>query len=113
VARNAGLRWQGLTFAYLVLRRDARSLASRHPGALRVVSRPLVTKGKRELDLCGEAGLMRVVRLDRDQREANAAYDAAARGAILAIVPSPTPRTPPGPVRLGKETEVDAQGEGS
>ncbi|MFO0678127.1 MAG: small ribosomal subunit Rsm22 family protein [Polyangiaceae bacterium] len=57
LARAAGLRFQGLTFSYLVLRRDG--LSSRNAaaaGALRVVSKPFVTKGKREAVLCGERG---------------------------------------------------------
>lgn len=109
IARAAGLRWQGLTFSYLALRRDGRSLAALHPAGLRVVSRPLVTKGKRELELCGAGGLSRVVRLDRDATPANTAYGAAGRGAILRIAPPPAA---PGPARIGKDAtvEVDVAG---
>lgn len=96
VARAAGLRWQGLTFSYLVLRRDGRRQAG--PGGpsaarLRVVSSPIVTKGKRELFLCGSlagaAGVSRtkVMRLDRHRAEANAAWDEAARGDVLELTP--------------------------
>ena len=59
VARAAGLRREGLTFSYLVLRRDARRLANAvapapRATALRVVSGAVVSKGKREAFLCGE-----------------------------------------------------------
>jgi ribosomal protein RSM22 (predicted rRNA methylase) len=76
VARAAGLRRQGLTFSYLVLRRDGRSLADLlpthgatppfgagapketpgdKPGArLRVVSESMRSKGKLEAFVCGE-----------------------------------------------------------
>ena len=76
VARAAGLRWQGLTFSYLVLRRPGeRTLAQllpASPGArARIISDPLVSKGKREHFVCGETGdgladRARVSRLDRD-----------------------------------------------
>ena len=59
VARAAGLRWEGLTFSYLVLRRDSRTLAravSEGLSTVRVVSGMLRTKGKRELYLCGQLG---------------------------------------------------------
>jgi ribosomal protein RSM22 (predicted rRNA methylase) len=94
VARAAGLRWQGLTFSYLVLRRDGRrqtGAASRH--ALRVVSSPVVTKGKRELFLCGvfegrdAADRRKVMRLDRHFSPENEAWDGAARGDVLELMP--------------------------
>jgi hypothetical protein len=58
VARAAGLRFEGLTFSYLVLRRGGPTLAdalSARPGSgrLRVVSGVMRTKGKSEVFLCG------------------------------------------------------------
>jgi hypothetical protein len=56
IARGAGLRYQGLTFSYLVLRRDGETLRGRLGGAgapFRVVSDLFRTKGKREAFLCG------------------------------------------------------------
>lgn len=91
VARAAGLRFEGLTFSYLVLRPDRRALRGLvPPGALRVVSVPRRTKGKREADLCGEpAGerLLHAVRLDRDARPGNAPWEDLARGDL--VVPTP------------------------
>jgi hypothetical protein len=94
VARAAGLRWQGLTFSYLVLRADELTLrGARGRERLRVVSDAIVTKGKREAYLCGElpGGVARVCvrRLDRDRNEDNAAWDDVRRGDLLAIEPAP------------------------
>ncbi len=67
VARGAGLRWEGPTWSYLVLRRDRRTLREALPagGVARMVSRPLVTKGKTEALWCGAPGSGRVLELDR------------------------------------------------
>lgn len=60
VARDAGLRWEGPTWSYLVLRRDRRrlvdALAPTAPNRrlLRVIEAPTVTKGKTETWLCGD-----------------------------------------------------------
>ncbi|HEY2369894.1 MAG TPA: small ribosomal subunit Rsm22 family protein [Polyangiaceae bacterium] len=91
IARAAGLRWQGLTFSYLVLRRDEKTLRSSiaSPVAFRVVSAPIDTKGKRELFLCGATSdgggeIRRVARLDRDEKPKSAWSDAA-RGDVLVL----------------------------
>ncbi len=88
IARSAGLRWQGLTFSYLVLRKDGQALRARVArGAQRVVSLPIVTKGKRELFLCGDDGaLRRAMRLDRDGEKRDA-WATAERGDVLAFDP--------------------------
>lgn len=89
VARAAGLRWQGLTFSYLVLRKDGATLqgALGSPrGAARVVSLPIVTKGKRELYLCGEGRVRKIARLDRDE-ERGGAFTRARRGDVIAFSP--------------------------
>ncbi len=90
LARAAGLRWQGLTFSYLVLRRDGATLADALGGAdlHRVVENPRVTKGKRELVLCDGPTLTRVARLDRDRPKSHREGDPveqAARGDVLAL----------------------------
>jgi ribosomal protein RSM22 (predicted rRNA methylase) len=76
LAQEAGLRWQGLSFSYLVLRRDARRLHDEleHGGTLagtrvhlRVISERIVTKGKSEVFACTARGeRLRLRRLDRD-----------------------------------------------
>jgi SAM-dependent methyltransferase len=107
IARAAGLRYQGLTFSYVVFRRDGRTLASELGPArgarLRVVSDALVSKGKHELFLCGElagadgalvAGRARTMRLDRHRAPSNEAWDDVARGDVVAIDPPPDAARP-------------------
>lgn len=86
VAREAGLRWERLTYAYLTLRNDERrlwDLAGRDPHAHRVVGGPVESKGKAEWECCGEAGLVRLRRLERERAGASLALDGAARGTLL------------------------------
>ncbi len=123
VARAAGLRWEGLTFSYLVLRKDGSTLADLLPGArLRVVSSLLRTKGKSEAFLCGrfEEGVARarLRRLDRDASQENQAWDELGRGALLSIEPAPQAggrvggdslvRPVPAPAGAGKKAQVRA-----
>ena len=109
VARAAGLRWQGLTFSYVVLRRDARTMSGCR-GRLRVVSGPVVSKGKRELFLCGPFGAdgvlrRKVMRLDRHRTDVpeGDAWDAAGRGDLLAFDPPLAAEVP----RIGPDTGVE------
>ena len=68
VAKRAGLRFEGLSYAALVLTRRARHAAP--PETLyRIVSDRLISKGKLELYGCGERGYQRLTRLDRDRSE--------------------------------------------
>jgi ribosomal protein RSM22 (predicted rRNA methylase) len=111
VARAAGLRWQGITFSYLVLRRDGeRTLADALPASAglrgRVISDALVSKGKREHFICvetadGLADRARVSRLDRETAEPNKAWDALARGDLVAFDPPPDAK-----LRIGREGRV-------
>ena len=99
VARAAGLRWQRLTFAYLVLRKDGATLARAlppRPLRLRLVSERMATKGKEEALVCGEAGgaprAERLRVLDRDRERGApglAAWGELARGDVVAIDPPP------------------------
>jgi ribosomal protein RSM22 (predicted rRNA methylase) len=99
LARAAGLRWQGLTFSYLVLRRDERRLVAEldHAGArprlhLRVISELMRTKGKAEIFACtAEGERLRMRRLDRDATDegpgaaATAAWSRIGRGDVVTI----------------------------
>jgi ribosomal protein RSM22 (predicted rRNA methylase) len=116
VARGAGLRWEGLTFSYLVLRTDGRTLRAALPSKgplLRVVSGALVSKGKREALLCGELasgpGRVRARRLDRDMAPRNAVWDSLPRGAVVSVVPPLSADSP----RIGETAglEVVSPGE--
>lgn len=85
VAREAGLRWEGLTFSYLVLRRDGRTLAGCAAGAERVVSRLVRTKGKLEARVCGPRGERAVRRLDRDASATNRVFEELERGDLVEL----------------------------
>ena len=123
LARAAGLRWQRLTFSYLVLRRDGRRLfdpaarvAGVHPGAkerthLRVVSELMRTKGKAEIFGCTSDGArVRMRRLDRDAADdgpgaaATRAWQTLGRGDVVTIAGAP-PVDERG--RVAAEAEVD------
>ena len=117
LAQGAGLRFEGLRYAYLVLRRMRGALHDGDPltedGArLRIVGDPLESKGKTEWFACGEPGLVRLARLDRERSEANASLDDAARGDVLELAPlplRPAPTDEPGGAlraRLGPDVAV-------
>ncbi|MEO8878301.1 MAG: small ribosomal subunit Rsm22 family protein [Polyangiaceae bacterium] len=114
VARSAGLRWQGSTFSYLVLRKDEASLtswAANRTSRFRVVSDRIVTKGKTEFFLCGvtpmdghaQSGRVRVTRLDRHESSENQAWDDIARGSLIAFDPAPIVKE-----NRGLEARIDA-----
>ncbi len=79
-----GLRKDSLKFSYLVLRRDGLSLKDgTRENAVRVVSEPLVSKGKREFYVCGAAGRRLVTRLDKDTTPGNELFGSLQRGALV------------------------------
>lgn len=93
LARGAGLRDTDLTYSYLTLHRQSRSLSelSRQgsPGTLfRAVSGSLATKGKIEVWLCGEMLAPRGMRLDRHESPENQAFERAERGSVVGIDPA-------------------------
>lgn len=86
VAKEAGLRFERITYAYLTLRRDGRRLSDALPdGAARVVSQELLSKGKKELFLCGSGGHQKFVRLNRKESEPNRGFSDATRGDVLLV----------------------------
>jgi len=112
VAREAGLRFERLTYAYLTLRRAGDGVASvagllppvaSDGESYRVVSQTLPSKGKREWFACGAGGRVRVTRLDRHASAVNAGFGAAQRGDVVRL-----PVLAPGAhdVRVGAATEV-------
>jgi len=108
VAQGAGLRFEGLSYASLVLRNEARvfepAAGAEGDALYRIVSERLESKGKLELYGCGEAGYVRFTRLERDDSEHNRAFGDARRGQLLRIA---EPLSPPG--RLDKGTRVTRQ----
>ncbi len=103
VAKRAGLRWEGLTYSYLLLARRPPRLVDTlapAPNRERAVSGLLISKGKREIVLCGDAlrGAVpdddplgphgaRVGRLDRARTEKNERFDELARGDVVTLGP--------------------------
>jgi SAM-dependent methyltransferase len=86
VARDASLRFERLTYAYLTLRKDGRTLRDFvGEDARRVVSMPLVSKGKRELLVCDDAGRTLLRRLDREASDSNADFGDSYRGDVLQV----------------------------
>lgn len=84
VARAAGLRFERITFAYLTLRKDGETLVGAlHPTDERVVSQVMVSKGKKQLFVCGDGVRSKWVRLDRKRSPANEAFDVLERGSIV------------------------------
>jgi hypothetical protein len=114
VARAAGLRHEGLTFSYLVLRRDGVTLAGAieappRAGRLRVVSGTMPSKGKVEAWVCGQVqgqdgaiapARVRAMRLDRDAAPGNAAWDELRRGDVFVTEPALLGSKP----RVGKDS---------
>lgn len=95
LARASGLRWQGLTFSYLVLRRDGQlpvpRLRADGSVRFRVVSDLLRSKGKTELVICGEDQERRKIRqLDRDAGlETGIPFAELRRGDVVALTAVP------------------------
>jgi SAM-dependent methyltransferase len=111
IARGARLRDTALTYSYLTLHRQSRSLlevSNRDSGAtaLRAVSGSLASKGKIELWLCGETLAPRGMRLDRHEAPENAAFERADRGSILRIEPAATPEEA-SRLRIGASARVE------
>ncbi len=78
-----GLDRRHLKMAYFIFVSALRSLAS-DLNRWRVVSSPLISKGKRELILCSGGGeLKRIMRVDRDASEVNSHFKSAMRGDIV------------------------------
>jgi SAM-dependent methyltransferase len=89
-------------YSYLVLARTGE--ASRERRLFRVVSDPIVEKGRLRLWGCGPAGRHNLVRLDRDRTPANEGFDEATRGDLL--VAADTTRAGDG-LRIGPTSRVE------
>jgi len=82
--RLTGLRKDSLKFSWLVFRKDGQSAADFYgDDSFRVVSEPLVSKGKVEFYLCGANGRRLVMRLDKDKSAGNEAMGAMRRGDVV------------------------------
>lgn len=88
LAKAAGLRQSDPTFSYLTLLPREASLArigdaERRP--LRVVGGPRASKGKLELDVCGEDRYTRLISLDRHRDKRSDVLPQVTRGTVLAV----------------------------
>lgn len=86
IARGAGLRFEGLSYSYLTLRRQPGTLAA---GAHRIVGGPIVSKGRTEWHACGPSGLLRIARLDRHKNESDS-MQRAQRGSLVEFETEPS-----------------------
>lgn len=80
-----GIKHEYLKMVYLILQ-NAFSVQYpvRSTHHWRVVSSPLLSKGKRELILCGKPGILKkVTRLDKEASESNKNFDIIRRGDIV------------------------------
>lgn len=83
VDRLTGLRKDSLKFSYQVLRKDGLSLTDIYgESSYRVVSDPLVSKGKTEFYICGRGGRRLIARLDKDKTIVNETFEGLKRGDI-------------------------------
>jgi len=84
--RLVGLRKDSLKFSYLVLRKDGLSLADiQDKNAFRIVSEPLVSRGKKEFYICGHGLRKLVTRLDKDTTSLNGPFENLKRGEVAAF----------------------------
>lgn len=104
LSRLSGLRRRELRFSFLALAAGSGARPGPGPGAWRVVSEPLVSKGKREQFLCGEAGRVRAVLLGRHRSAANAAFRELQRGQLCWIQGASVKRSE---LRLDAESRVE------
>ncbi len=89
-------------YSYLVLARAGEPSPERR--LFRVVSDPIVEKGRLRMWGCGPAGRHPLVRLDRDRTEANGAFDRTGRGDLL--IAADTNRAGDG-LRIGPHSRVE------
>jgi len=105
IDRLTGMRKDSLKFSYITLRKDQLSLRDiciDHP--FRVVSNPLISKGKMEFYICGPGGRRLAVRLDKDETPSNKPFTDIRRGEIVSIhnMIDDGKR-----LKIGKETIID------
>ena len=81
-----GLRKDSLKFSYLVLRKDKLSLTDvLEKNSYRIVSEPLVSKGKLEFYICGIGGRRLITMLDKDKTPSNMQFQKLQRGDIVSF----------------------------
>jgi hypothetical protein len=84
IAASAGLRWEGLSYAYLTLARAPRPETT----AWRIVGGPIVEKGRTEWHACRAPALVRLSVLHRD-RDETLRLAGLGRGSRVEMTPPP------------------------
>ncbi len=103
----AGFRKDSLKFSYLVLRKDgARQACHYRANTFRVVSEPLISKGKIEFYFCGAGGRRPAIRLDKDGTSKNETFGNLRRGDLVSVEGAIDEQKR---IKIGKETDVIVQ----
>ena len=101
-----GLRRRDLRWSYLLLAHDPVNVASLLPGGMRVVSKPLRSKGRQELFVCGEGRRLRAVRRKGQRSPANRPFGRVHRGRLLRF--DPVAKVGKGTLVVDRDTQVTA-----
>jgi len=103
IDRLTGLRKDSLKFSYMIFQKERASLTDRYGDSFRVVSEPLISKGKMEFYVCGREGRRLVTRLNKDHSGANEPFEKLKRWDIVQFsgIADETGR-----LRILKESEV-------
>lgn len=83
IDRLTGLRKDSLKFSYMIFQKERASLTDQYGDSYRVVSEPLVSKGKMEFYVCGREGRRLVTRLNKDHSGANKTFEELKRWDIV------------------------------
>ena len=83
IDRLTGLRKDSLKFSYMIFQKERASLTDLYGDSYRVVSEPLVSKGKMEFYVCGREGRRLVTRLNKDHSGTNEPFEKLKRWDIV------------------------------
>ena len=83
IDRLTGLRKDSLKFSYMIFQKERASLTDLYGDSFRVVSEPLVSKGKMEFYVCGREGRRLVTRLNKDHSVSNEPFEKLKRWDIV------------------------------
>ena len=103
IDRLTGLRKDSLKFSYMIFQKERAFLTDQYGDAYRIVSEPLVSKGKMEFYVCGQGGRRLVTRLNKDHSITNEPFEKLKRWDIVQFsgLDDKTER-----LRILKESEV-------
>ncbi len=112
LAAKAGLSDTRMRFSYLVYQ-GKRDEPQRPP--LRIISHPIVDKGRLRYFACGAGGLVELMRQDKHRNAHNAAFDTLGRGALVRVESASaqpaTAANAPQRLKLGPEDRLLIEGD--